>query len=344
MHSRSKKTLNTTLNGTSVGETITTPDLSNPYALKNIYTKQYGIDAGSGSDRVTGGYSDDEIRGGSGNDVVSGSYGFNELIGGTGTDRLDYSKYGIGTAVKPTKGLNISLQEGTKKGNSSNADGTLLLGDETMGFENVYGSQYADKIYGNDEGDNKLYGLSGRDFIAGKEGNDYLSGGKGRDELFGGLGNDRLVGGDSNDKLNGQSGDDILIGGKGADIIYGNDGRDVFDYNRLSDSTAARTGRDYIQFKNDQKSALNNDKIDLSGIDAKVGVAGNNKFFIAGRKEKFSGKKGELIYQHYTGKTIDGEGTGPATLLRADVDGDKKTDFSIAMEGTRAFTSDDIIL
>jgi serralysin len=345
MHSRSpNNAFNTTLNGTSAGETLATPDLGNPYVLGTKYTKLYGMNAGAGNDRVTGGYGDDEIRGGDGNDVVSGSYGWNELIGGAGTDRLDYSKYGIGTAAKPTKGLNINLQEGTKKGNTSNADGTLFLNDETFGFENVFGSEYADTVYGNDEGNNKLYGLGGNDFIAGKEGNDYLSGGKGRDQLFGGLGNDKLIGGDSNDKLEGQTGNDVLVGGKGADIIFGQGGRDVFDYNSLSDSTTSKTGRDFIRFDINRGNSRESDKLDLSTIDAKTGVKGNNKFFLAGKESAFSGQKGELIYSYVSGKSIDGAFTLNNTLIRGDVNGDKKADFSILLNNQQALLSDDFIL
>ncbi len=339
MHSRSKfTTFNTPLNGTAVGETIKTTDLDGVYARTNTYTKQYGIDAGAGNDTVSGGYSDDEIRAGAGDDVVSGSYGWNQLFGGAGIDTISFADFGLNGKIQAVSGVNVSLQEGTKLGNASSRESQFIVYDEFTEFENVRGSEFGDVIFGNDEGNNQLFGLAGQDQLAGKRGDDYLAGGLGNDTLFGGFGNDRVVGGKGRDTLDGGVDNDVLVGGKGRDIQIGQSGNDTYDYNKLSDSTNSRTGRDFISFKTGE------DKIDLRTIDAIKGTKKNDQFDLIGRAEKFSGKKGELKFDYVSGLSIDGTLTITNTLIKGDVNGDKKADFAILIEGIRGLKDADFYL
>ena len=71
-----------------------------------------------------------------------------------------------------------------------------------------------------------------------------------------------------------------------------------------------------------------------SAIDAKKGVKGNQAFTFVGRKNKFSGAKGELRYSF----------TPKGTRVSGDVDGDKKADFEIQFSGGVGLTQDDFIL
>jgi len=93
------------------------------------------------------------------------------------------------------------------------------------------------------------------------------------DSLKGGGGDDTLIGKAGDDILKGFDGDDILIGGAGKDILTGGSGADTFGFNLVSESPVG-IRRDKITDFNSQEG----DKIDLSTIDAYVGLAGNQPF------------------------------------------------------------------
>jgi serralysin len=76
------------------------------------------------------------------------------------------------------------------------------------------------------------------------------------------------------EKAIGGSGADTFVGGKGANTLVGNAGADIFAYLTAADSTAA--ARDVI---ND--FVKGQDKIDLSGIDARTATAAVNDAFSA---------------------------------------------------------------
>ena len=69
-------------------------------------------------------------------------------------------------------------------------------------------------------------------------------------------------------------------------------------------------------------------------VSAKKGVKGNQAFTFVGRKNRFSGAKGELRYWF----------TPKGTRLAGDVDGDRKADFEIQFKGGVGLTEDDFIL
>jgi Ca2+-binding RTX toxin-like protein len=136
-------------------------------------------------------------------------------------------------------------------------------------------------------------------------------------------GNDVLIGGQYKDRLEGLGGQDKLVGGRGADKLFGGTGADAFIFKSVKDSTVSGSGRDSIQ----DFSARQKDKIDLSAIDAKAGVSGNQSFTFIG-KEKFHGEAGELRYK----------AVSSGALVLGDVNGDGNADFSIFVKGVFAMS------
>lgn len=169
--------------------------------------------------------------------------------------------------------------------------------------------------------------LKGKDTIIGGPGGDIVSGFAGNDTIRGGGGNDLLVGALGNDVLRGDAGNDMLVGGEGKDKLFGGAGSDIFTFLSVKDST--RKAMDVIgDFKRKQ-----NDKIDLTMIDARSGTKTNDAFTFIGTK-KFTGKKGELRY----------EKKGGNTYVYGDVNGDKKIDLAIQLKGAITLKHDDFIL
>lgn len=109
------------------------------------------------------------------------------------------------------------------------------------------------------------------DIITGNAANNILQGMAGVDRLMGKDANDILLGGADADQLYGDAGNDRLDGGAGQDKMYGGAGADVFVFSFASDT--ARTKSDKVL---DFQTGV--DKIDLSAIDADIGVAGNQAF------------------------------------------------------------------
>ena len=160
---------------------------------------------------------------------------------------------------------------------------------------------------------NTLVGTPAANDLYGRGGNDTLRGLAGNDRLFGEAGNDRLDGG---------VGNDLLVGGLGADVLIGGAGADRFDFNFISES---RRGvlRDTVTFHR-----LEDDRIDLSTIDADTdGTAGNQAFRFIGA-HAFSGVDGQLRFS--------------GGLLQGDTNGDRVADLEIRIVG--ALTGADMIL
>ncbi len=161
----------------------------------------------------------------------------------------------------------------------------LLIGNANP--NNIEGLGGDDEIYGrggNDfldgdsvggaTGDDEIYGEGGDDDLFGRDGNDELRGGQGEDYLDGWGGNDELYGGKHDDHLTGLSGNDWLVGGEGDDFMFGGTGADTFVFEKISDCIPF--GDVIGDFFDDV------DKIDVSGIDAKPGVGGNQAFVLVG--------------------------------------------------------------
>jgi len=142
-----------------------------------------------------------------------------------------------------------------------------------------------------------------------------------------------LIGNTNANSLNGRAGDDILTGGLGKDMLSGGIGADIFDFNLKTESKKGAL-RDVIT---DFDKGV--DDIDLAGIDAKSGVAGNQTFkFIA--NHNFHHKKGEL---HYVKHNEPGA-AHDKTIIEGDTNGDGKADFQIELSGLIKLTAGDFAL
>jgi Ca2+-binding RTX toxin-like protein len=195
----------------------------------------------------------DTIKGGGGADIIWADQGDDTLVGGPGGDSLTGGG-GIDTAAYDGSpaGVVVSLINHIAKYGDA-------AGDKLSGIENINGSAHDDTLCG-DNGDNAL---------AGNNGNDTLKGGGGADKLIGGEGNDTLSG-----------------GGLGADILNGGAGGDNFVWSSTAESAGVSTPWSGIDVANTDVildfNAAEGDHIDLSTIDAKEAIPGDQDFSFIG--------------------------------------------------------------
>lgn len=269
------------------------------------------LNMGGGDDKFTGGYgaefvndgggSDTFVLGG-GNDYLSAIFGIfdgNDVFdGGAGNDT--YSVFSDLDLVinLDTVAHNYGLFPG---GEPLRPAGTVSqigappgsVVEKVRGFENASGGNGNDHIYGTASAN-------------------ILLGGGGINVVFGYGGNDTLVGG--NDL-------DVLVGGLGKDLLTGNLGTDYFSYSSIRDSGITAATRDVIM---DFQQGV--DKIDIELIDANTanGSTTNEDFVFIGTNllGGFTGTPGEL--RAYW--TLGGQ------IIEADVNGDRKADFSIKLD------------
>lgn len=360
--------------GTSFADTIIGSSVADElYGMAGNDT----IRGGAGDDAIVGGGGNDKLYGDAGNDVFSGGHEAVRFFGGSGNDTVDYYR-----AMLVDKGITASLDPAIK--NTGLAAGDTYSSIENLQgtdkADKLYGSSGNNKLSGWDgddtlsggAGDDVLYGWQGADKLTGGAGNDTAayslrfdadftgttSDGKGvtadlddssrntgdakgdtyssienltgstySDKLYGNSKANILTGSSGHDTLDGRGGNDTLIGGSGADKLYGGTGADKFVFLKTSDSTT--TARDTIY----KFSRTQGDKIDLAGIDANTKASGNQAFSFVGTKA-FSGQAGELRYEKADG----------GTYLHADVNGDKKIDFSVFLDSSVTFAKSDFIL
>lgn len=134
-------------------------------------------------------------------------------------------------------------------------------------------------------------------------------------------GANNLTGDDRNNTIWAHAGNDTLTGGAGNDTLWGGGGADRFVF------ASASIGVDRIM------DFSENDKIDLSRIDADIRLVGDQPFEFIG--QNWLRAAGNLGF--YRDK-------GGWTTIQGDIDGDAKYDFSIRVEGHHDFTSSDFIL
>lgn len=197
--------------------------------------------------------------------------------------------------------------------------------------------------YIGNEFDNRIEGTVASDAISGRGGNDRILGGGGQDDLSGNGGNDRVSGGTKSDIMSGDSGSDVLLGGKHEDRMYGGFGADRMIGGTGGDTMYGEAGADSYVFltlrdfgiyhgSSDHRDRLFDyeagvDTIDLAGVDADTGTAGNQSFTWIDR-DAFSGTAGELRWS----------GAG---FVRGDVDGDGDLDFEFQCNRPQ---EDDLVL
>ena len=282
----------------------------------------YGL---GGQDNINGGDGNDFIEGGSGGSAILREV----LNGNDGIDTLSYehSTAAVTIDLHLGTGGNILLATGgdaqfdTVKATFENLVGSayndILTGNN--GANVIFGLAGDDTIAGG-LGNNKLHGGDGNDMLIVQSIGDAVDGGAGIDTVefeypFGlsasvdlltannmttvenligtpqtlGSGSDILRGNDVVNSISGMSGNDIIEGRGGSDVLSGGssspvaDDNDVFVYSDADVTTAIDRITDFGFVAN------NDDKINLSAIDANSGVAGDQAFTFIGTNVAFYG-------------------------------------------------------
>ena len=262
-------------------------------AVQHIYGANYATNSGSTTyawSPTTG----EMFVNGAGQGRPGGNQIFLTVWDGGGTDTYDFSRY--------TSALRIDLQPGAWTRTSPEQRAKLDWDGSELAAGNIANAL----LYHGDERSliERAIGGSGSDVIKGN-----------------GIGN-VLQGRSGNDKLYGLGGDDVLIGGAGKDVLSGGSGADVFTFRAASESRGS--AMDTISI-----FAPGADHIDLRGIDADTGAAGNQAFTFIGASA-FSGEAGELTFSR--------------GVLSGDVNGDRIADFRIAVSGLSALAAGDFYL
>jgi chitinase len=220
-------------------------------------------------------------------------------------------------------GQTVAAVEVEVKGDTlrENSETFSLVVTKTGEIKNGPGEQVGTATILNDDSANEaIQGGAGVDKLFGLDGNDLLYGKGGNDRLDGGVGNDVLIG---------DTGKDVLIGGKGSDELSGGAGADLFVFRAIADSTTKAASQDFIT-DFDGKSK---DRIDLHAIDANTRLGGNQDFDFIG-SHAFTRAPGQLRIEKDHGDTF----------ILADVNGDKKADFSIHLDGNVKLVEDYFVL
>ena len=211
----------------------------------------------------------------------------------------EYLKSSFIDITKDLRGIDYDRYYMNAVPNPKESDIKVGFGAWKEGKEPMVGSVFSEVMLGGAAND-KIQAGSGQDYLKGMKGADTLAGQRGEDYLLGGAGNDALV------------------GGKGTDHHWGGGGSDTFRFSDGDFGGDNRKDADRIRdFSKDQ-----NDKIDLSAVDAHTFKPGNQNF-------KFIGKGsfdaiGQIRYED----TSDGN-----TMIYGNTDVDKKAEFAILLSG-----------
>ncbi|HYE46484.1 MAG TPA: calcium-binding protein [Caulobacter sp.] len=319
------------------------------------------LDGNSGANVMLGGGGADLIKGHGGADSLDGEGGADQLLGGDGADTLvggaDADRLqGDAGADLLLGGTGADILEGGSEVDTLHGeDGTdQLFGD--AGADVLYGGADNDRLDGG-AGADRMEGGAGDDnyFVdnvfdqiveLAAEGVDtvrasigwtlgeqverlVLDGTAGLAGTGNGLANiltgngagNSLLGLAGSDQLFGGGGDDLLDGGAGGDMLSGAAGRDVFRFG--ADAVLASTLGGL--FETDQVVDLDfagGDRVDLTGIDADIGTAGEQAFAFV---SAFSGQAGQAVLSYVAASSC--------TLLRLDVDGDGLADLQVRFTG-----------
>lgn len=300
-----------------------------------------------GNDNLYGGINSDKLYGDAGNDYLSGGYDsdFYYFSGSFGQDAV-YDYYDTNTLV--FSDLAQSQVTFTYDGGDlfieriGTTDRVAIIDHEyysssfVIQFTDGTWDPSPDPNFGATEGSDTITGTDDPDTILALGGNDIVNAGYGADKVYGGSGNDSLYGNQDNDFIGGTEGNDWVDGGAGSDLVRGGPGKDtltggpgadLFDFDQASDSPVGSTKRDLIR-----DFVRGTDDIDLSGMDAKLGTAGDQAFTFIGTKAFTA--TGQLRASVNNGHTI----------IQGSIDGDKSAEFEIDLNGKYTLTATDFIL
>jgi len=288
------------------------------------------VTAGEGANSITGGIDADTVTAGNGGNFIDGGDGTNTLTSGSGADTIT-GGLGADTVVAGGGADLITMRGGadTVHGdagvdrlvvNYSASTTAVTMAAPTGSLAAGYTGSVADTS-GNTAGFDGIENFT-------------IFGGTLGDLITTGDGSDIIQTGAGNDTANGGGGADRLIGGMGRDILTGGANNDVFDFNTVKESGKARAARDVIT---DFVHGV--DDIDLRTIDADRTHGGNQRFDFIG-KSQFTGEAGELRFVK-----INRAGTvNDITVIKGDVNGDGRADFSIDLTGLHQLTQGDFVL
>lgn len=279
------------------------------------------VSLGAGNDTFWGGDAADVVTGNTGNDDI-GTGGGNDRVLSLNADGNDSYDAGTGSDIFDARLMTTGIAINLTLGEARNG----IFVDTLAGFEHAFGGAGSDRIAGNAVG-NVLRGATGNDLISALDGNDVLFGDAGNDVLAGGNGNDRLFGGAGVDNLNGGAGSDQLTGSYDIDLMTGGTEADRFIFTNLDEFFAVvGTGLDRIT---DFQNGI--DLIDLSTLDARFNLAGDQAFTFIGTAAITA--FGQLSYRIAGGNTIISVGVNTTSAL--DV---------IRLDGVHTMTAADFFL
>ncbi|TXN81504.1 peroxidase family protein [Methylobacterium sp. WL8] len=270
------------------------------------------IFAADGADVIRGGDGNDFVDAGAGRDVVFGGAGDDDILAGAGDDML----YGDGGADRILAGAgNDLVTAGAGNDAVIGGDGDDLFVAEVGDGNDSY---WGDEVGGGTGSDtldmsaitanitaNLGTGLAGRGSVTSAQ--------SGSDTLWG---VENIVTGSGDDHITASDAVNVMDGGLGADIYH-------------FQSAAAANGDTIASFQP-------GDRIDLSGIDANQGVAGNQAFTLA-TGAAFTGV-GQLLV------TQESRADGDYTIVAGNTGGDAAPEFKFAIKGTPAATAADFTL
>ena len=264
-----------------------------------------------GDDVITGGDGADFIDGGAGRDTIQGDAGDDRVFAGDGAD---FVQGGAGN-----DSLFGQAGDDTLRGDAGNdtvvggAGNDRLIGENWDGHDTYFGDDVdggngidtldLSTVYGNltvDLGN----GLMGRGSAVSAE--------SGIDTLW------------SIENVSTGSGDDTITASEAVNVIEGGAGEDVFRF--LSASGA--DGDTILDFEP-------GDRLDLSGIDANSGTAGNQSFTLV--TGSLSGA-GQLMVTHETRDGVD------YTIVSGNVSGGDGEDFSLELKGSHTLDGTNLTL
>jgi len=234
------------------------------------------------------------LDGAGGDDILDGGAGGDAMSGGEGNDFYGVDDAGDTVTELAGQGVDSVSSYIAAYTLTANLENLSLFGTAISGTGNDLGNWIGGNALAN-----TLAGQGGNDVLIGAEGNDTLSGGEG---------------------------DDLLVGGLGQDTLTGDGGADVFAFDSAAHSPAG-VARDAIT---DFLSGT--DLIQLAGIDAISGTAGDDSFTFIG-EDAFT-QAGQLRFS-----VVDG-----ATRVEGDLDGDSVADFQLDLLGTQPVVAGDFIL
>ena len=155
-----------------------------------------------------------------------------------------------------------------------------------------------------------------------------IAGGSIIENATGGTGHDRITGNAVANVLIGNAGNDLLSGLGGKDTLSGGAGADRFIFRDACDTGPTMLSADLITDFNAAE-----DIIDLRGIDAMTGLAGNQAFCFMGFVSSFSGA-GQVRASYISGNTV----------LYLNTDADMSTESVIVLNGIHLLKADDFML